>query len=229
MTDTYSRKKTFLVDSTIGIIGFMLLILANPLLLQAQAEPVADASNGAETVESFFLEWPEDAVCITHNGKVFLAPYPTTIPLFTEPNIKNSLAVVAKIRDAEGTIIGFASEMEVFLNSDFEGGDIRFKTDWTIVIPGRGTLFLHQEDHDRELVSKIVKPTMDSGKDWEGDLTLSTTAGPRADGRGIIVGGTGEFEGAKGSFLEIGTISKYTADGNIYLRDELRVFREDSK
>jgi hypothetical protein len=45
-----------------------------------------------------------------------------------------------------------------------------------------------------------------------------------ASGRGRIIGGTGEFAGITGSFVELDRLSRFTVDGNMDLALELRLF-----
>lgn len=73
-------------------------------------------------------------------------------------------------------------------------------TSWTVVIPARGTLFLQQiEDVTpvRQAVARRkAEPVLPP-------VVIQTPIGARADGGGVIVGGSGEFEGCTGSFAEV--------------------------
>ncbi len=120
-------------------------------------------------------------------------------------------------------IVGFAAELEVHPEGDMLAEDLQWDTDWILVLPGRGVLILYQQEHSGELGPRVVNPTFASGRDWVGDWTVQTTVGPRTDGRGIVVGGTGEFEGASGSFVELDRITRFTADGGLLGDFELRI------
>ncbi len=163
-------------------------------------------------------------MAVTHGGDAFLAPSPAGIPLLDAPAIENGLAILAQVRGADGKVVGFASELEVFPRVDFLAADeVEWDTDWTLVLPGRGTLFLHQRERRGELPSKVLLPTLETGRDWQGDWTVTTTSGPRSDGRGVVVGGSGEFEGATGTFVEINRVTRYTTAGVLHDTVELRV------
>jgi len=187
-----------------------------PIVRHPRVEPIVTSGPAGERIESFVIEVPGDGIAITNSGKLALAPFPAGIALFTEPRIEKSLAVLAKVRDGRGEVIGYASELEVFGETDFSKGDVLWNTDWTLVIPARGALFLHQQEHAGELYPKVIAPTMQSGEDWVGDWTVITTVGPQPDGRGLVVGGTGEFAGARGSFVEIDRVTRFTPKGEMF-------------
>ncbi len=176
-----------------------------------------------QSSESFFMELPADGIAVSHGGEFGLAAGPPGIAMLSEPRVRNGLALLVKLRDANDQIVGFASELEVFPpGADFMR-DIVWDTDWTLVIPGRGTLYLRQQEHSGELGPKVIAPTEASGEPWRGQWTVTTTVGPRADGRGVIVGGAGEFQGAGGSFVETVTLTGYELPGVMHGRVELRL------
>jgi hypothetical protein len=203
----------------------MIRILHAALLVLAV---IAGAQAGAgESVESFYIELPGDGIAVTHGGDLVLAAGPPGIPLLGEERIRNGLALLVKLRDAGGNIIGFASELETFPeNADHVNADVLWDTDWTLMIPGRGSLYLRQQEHSRGLGPKVIRPTLETGRPWEGEWTVTTTAGPRPDGRGVVVGGAGEFEGVRGSFVEIVTLTRYEQEGVLHGRVELRITLE---
>jgi hypothetical protein len=192
------------------------------VLLSASALP----ARGEDMVtESFFLDLPTDGIAVTHDGKKGLGTGPPGIALLAEPALADSLALLVKLRDAQGNVVGFASELEVFpagRNPVLED-NVVWDTDWTLVIPGRGTLYLRQKEISHELGSRIIRPVEASGKPWEGEWTVTTTVGPRADGWGEIVGGAGEFAGVTGRFLEIDTLTGFQPGGVMIGHMELRL------
>ena len=188
------------------------------------------ANEGGEIVESFFLRSPADGIAVTHSGKMPLGVFPPSAQRFSEPAIERGFALFAKVRNANGEVVGVAAELEVHPETgNILTDDVVWKTDWTVVIPGRGVLFLHQEEHSGELGPKVLKPVLETGKAWEGDWTVQTTSGPGPGGRGIVVGGTGDFAGARGSFVEIDRVTKLTTDGVLEGTFEIRVSRETGR
>lgn len=156
------------------------------------------------TTESFFTKVPSDVVALTQSGILSPKHYvPATIPRFSEPALKSGIAFIHKLRDKDGNVIGFGTQMEdVDLDQDGKFAGLH-RTAWTVVIPGRGTLFLFETEDSRKLgqaLRNAPRPTTEI--EWDGPEE-SLTTGPGPGGAGIIVGGTGEFEGRKGTFVEI--------------------------
>ncbi len=190
----------------------------------------SEKTSPRERVESFFVDLPAHGIAVTHGGRIGLQPGPPGIPALDEPNIQNGLALLIKVRNAEGNVVGFASELEIFPEPTRSPQglepDTTWETDWTVVIPGRGGLFLHQQEHTGA-GAPMFQHVAETGTDWVGEMTITTSAGPRADKRGVIVGGWGEFENAQGSFLEVDRFTRFTVQGELIGTVELRIFRED--
>ncbi len=197
-----------------------------PKRLLVGAAVLLGLCRGESSAESFFIDLPNHGVAVTHSGKMLLGAGPPGIPLFTEEKIQNGLAIIMKVRSAAGEVIGFATELEVFpAGANMLEGDVVWDTDWTIVIPGRGTLFLHQQEHSTELGPKVVGPTLKTGEPWVGDWTVTSTVGPRRDKKGVIAGGSGEFTGITGWFTETIRLTKFTKEGAMFGTVELKVER----
>ncbi|MFJ8593472.1 hypothetical protein [Streptomyces sp. NPDC093598] len=174
--------------------------------------------------ESFFAEVPKDGVFETHRGDLPLAVFPEGIAKFTEPRLQNAFALGAKLRDKHGEVVGFSTEIEEVLpETDFESGKLLTHTVWTLFFPGRGTLVLDQIEDSSEVATKVFKPALDSGEPWTGTLDAVTTAGPRADGKGVIIGGTGDFKGVRGTGIEVAGLRRFDpATGSLEGTFELR-------
>jgi hypothetical protein len=178
-------------------------------------------------VEWFFLDVPGHEVALTHGGIVPMAPFPPGIASLGEPNVRLGLGLVTKLRDVTGDVVGFASELEAASpETSLAQGRIMTDTFWTVVVPGRGALFLHQTEDNWDLVTRIALPAILLRRDWTGDWTNVNTVGPRPDGRGAVVGGSGEFAGARGSFIEVGRLRRFGAAGAMEFTMELRVALE---
>lgn len=182
------------------------------------------ATASGHVTESFFIELPTDGIAITHGGDMALGTGPPGIALLQEAQVKNGLAMLAKLRDVNNLVVGFTSELETFpKGADLLNDDVVWDTNWTLMIPGRGSLYLSQQEHSGELGAKVVNPVLESGEAWRGEWTVTTTVGPRPDGYGIIVGGAGEFAGATGKFIEIVTLTAFEPAGVMIGRVELRL------
>jgi len=207
----------------LATMGCLLTVMAGVALA---GEPAPEPRPGERTL-SFFLDTTLDTVAISNSGMNLLAPFPAGIPTFDEPNIQDGLAILGKIRDEHGEVVGFASELEDFPpGGPSPEGELRWKTSWTLVIPGRGSIFLYQIEDIRELLTMVVLPTLATGIPFEGDYQAIPTDGPRRDGRGVIIGGTGEFARLRGSFVELARVTRYDpmSSPDLELTLELRLF-----
>jgi hypothetical protein len=163
---------------------------------------------------------PEDVISVTHGGAVGLKPYPEGVPPLADPALKTALALTVRIRNKDGEVIGFASELEDFPNGKDPAA--KWNAWWTIVIPGRGALFAFEE----EAIPAAHAPAFQSvagGENWEGSIGAQVAVGPGEDGRGVILGGDGAFAGASGSVAEFTTLKGLTTDGVMTGVLELRV------
>ena len=174
---------------------------------------------------SFHSKLPDQAIALTHSGHVGLGFFPAGIPKFTEPGISRGLIANLKLADESGNVVGFASELELFPEaSPAEVDDVRWETGWALALAGRGMIFLEQIEHSGGLGPRVIQPARASGKDWVGDWYITTTVGPLSSGRGRIIGGTGEFSGITGSFVELDRLTRFSVDGNMEVALELRLF-----
>jgi hypothetical protein len=190
--------------------------------------PAYSHPGAGEKVLSFYANMAQHGVSFTHGGHPGMSAFPPGIPMLSEPGIKNGLIADLKLADKEGKVIGFAGELEVFPEgrSPTVDDNVEWQTVWTLVLPGRGTIFLEQIEHSGGLGPKVIQPVLKSGQDWVGDWWITTTVGPLPNRRGRIVAGTGEFAGIRGSFVEIDHLTAFRAAGVMELSLELRLFPE---
>lgn len=207
-----------------GALLAALMVAGSAAALENRLPPYSQPAAG-EKVLSFFGLLPDHGVALTVGGNMPMKIAPEGIGRFTEPALNNTLALIMKLADGDGNVVGFASELEIF-PGDPTAAEVEWDTAWTLSIPGRGMIFLHHIEHSGGLGPNIVQPAMASGKDWSGDWTVTTTVGPLPSGRGQILGGTGEFTGIKGSFVEIDHLTGFTVSGDLIGRLEIRLFLE---
>lgn len=213
----------FLLGLGIGIVATAVGLYVYPFEHGSRTERVLSAF-ADERSESVFLDVPGHEVVLSHGGMVPLAPFPEGTPALSEPALRGGLALLSKLRDRDGTVVGFATELErASPESNLLAGKIMTDTWWSVVLPGRGTLFLYQTENNWALMRRIALPALLLGREWRGEWQSVNTLGPLPDGRGRIVGGTGEFEGASGSFIEVGQLRRFTPEGAMEFTMELRL------
>jgi len=182
-------------------------------------------ASSAGTTESFFLNITGDIVLATHGGAFPFKPLPEGIAPLGNGQAPNTFALVTKFRHRpEGEIVAFGTELEIaHPGSSFLLGKIMTHTLWSIVVPGRGALHLYQTENNWRLFKQVMLPMLLSGKAFDGQFSGVNTLGPLDGYRGRVVGGTGDFAGITGSFIEIGTLRHLTPEGSMEGLMELRV------
>jgi hypothetical protein len=198
-----------------------------PIETGKNARGAADTPRDGRTIrETLYFRAPEDGIAATHDGDPHkpVRPFPSGIATLEEENIDTAFVLVAKARDANGVVVGFASEMEeVAPESNLAEGRMIMYSTWTIELPGRGTLFCFEIEDASEFAAKVLVPTITEGTIWDEPWTFTTTIGPAASGRGVIIGGTGEFSGVTGEFTEVTHLERFTPGGELALVMELQL------
>ena len=82
---------------------------------------------------------------------------------------------------------------------------------------------IYQTENNWKFVKTVVLPTLITRKSWAGDWPDLHTLGPLPDGSGGIIGGSGEFQGITGAFIEIGTTKEFSSNGDLAGEIELRL------
>lgn len=223
---------TWLRHGLAAILGFSagaMLVLASlylwPFSFIAR-DPVAIAAiDGGKDRESFALNITRDNILATHGGAFPFKPFPASLSMLPDESLHDVFALVTKFRAGPGgDVIGFGTELEIaHEHSSLLRGLVMTHTLWSIVVPGRGTLHLYQVENNWALLKRVVLPMLLTGRPFKGDFTGVNTLGPLPDYRGIVVGGTREFAGLTGSFVEIGNLRELRPDGTISGQMELRV------
>jgi len=213
----------------IGALVSLACLAALPGHDNPRIAPLETVRAGGQVEESFFFRSPGDGIAVTHGGSLPLAIGPPGVAPLSEPAIERGFALLVNLRNAQNELVGFAVELEVHPVGDMLAEDLLWDTEWLLVLPGRGILVLHQQEHSGELGRKVIGHIRDTGSDWTGDWTVQTTVGPLPSGRGTIIGGTGEFRDARGSFIEIDHLTRYSVDNLMYGDFELRILRQGTE
>ncbi len=209
--------------------GTLLTTLGMNLATAGDAStPTIKPTAAGYTLEVFYMDAPEDGIAATNSGDKPIPPYPAGIGVFAEDRISQGFVLLTKLRDANGTVVGFTSEQEVVApESDVLAGKLLTTTTWTLTLPGRGTIFLAEDENQSEFARKAAGPALMQGREWNEPWTFVTTAGPDPRQRGVIVGGTGEFTGIEGTFVEVTHLRRFTPNkeffGTIDLELEYRL------
>ncbi|MEM8662486.1 MAG: hypothetical protein AAGF35_16495 [Pseudomonadota bacterium] len=189
-------------------------------LLKLSLLHVCQLSFAEDTVLYLYLDTSEDLISLSHGGGAPLPLYPAGIASLADTEASDMLALTCFVRDEQGKVVGIASELETF-KSDGGFAGSAWKTDWTIMLAERGSLYVHQWEQVAD-VHQVAFESAASGTAWTGNVRAETTVGPLPNGRGLIVGGTGEFAGAVGEFIETAELRSISGDGVMDARIELK-------
>lgn len=216
---------TAIVFLLIGAVGTLVVSVMNPFGRPIRpTAPISSLSSEGFTIETFKMEAPEDGLAVTHSGDKPMPPYPPGIGVLADDQIKQGFVLLTKLRDQNGTVIGFTSEQEVVSSeSNLAQGRLMTASTWTLTIPGRGTIFLAEAENQSEFVKKAALPALALGREWNEPWTFVTTVGPDPSQRGVIVGGTDEFAGIFGTFVEVTHLRRFSTKGELVGTIELQL------
>jgi hypothetical protein len=230
------RWLEYLVIAPLGVLaGATLVIVALywlPFGHLSRTERVQPEFGKGQLVETFSLvgrlDGTGDAVSVTHGGTVPFAPQPRDIQLLTEPAVNGGLALITRVRDPGGRIVGIATELESgHEDSSLLAGKLMTHTTWTVVVPGRGALVLYQTEDNWTLATRIIGPALLRERTWRGSWRHLNTLGPLPQGHGQIVAATGEFADRRGTFIEDAEMREFDPSGAMDFTMNLRIAFEN--
>ncbi|MBW7926057.1 MAG: hypothetical protein H3C59_15150 [Burkholderiaceae bacterium] len=164
--------------------------------------------------ETYRLLLSDDLVSVSTSPTPAIFPNrPAGTSPLVEPNVSMGLALITHVRDGDNRIIGFATELEAaHEDSSVLRGRLMTHTTWTVVLPGRGVLFLYQTEDNWTLVTRYLLPSLLKGRPWYGRWFHLNTLGPSPQGYGEIIAATGIFAGRKGHFVEVAELRGFQPD-----------------
>lgn len=169
---------------------------------------------------TFHTNTPDDLLLLYSGSRSPVPSFPKNLPELERSDVFDSAFLFwVKLRDEAGKVIGHGTEIEVWPDGEMVEGYL-WDTCWILTFPARGALYVHMHE-TIGIMQDILVPMRESGEDWEGNFRRTSTSGPGGDGKGVILGGAGEFAGATGSLIETNNITKYTLDGIQHNRCEL--------
>jgi hypothetical protein len=177
-----------------------------------------------EIIETFHIDTETHVIALTTDLASLLQASPSNLQRLYENSLVGGVAVLTKITDSYGEVIGFGSELELITTD--ATGKTTAKTEWTFKIPGRGTILATQTEDLTALIDLAVDMINngEAARYLSPPLTVVTTV----PGTGKIVAGLGEFKNISGTFQETNEITYLNiADGTINLTITLQIKFED--
>jgi hypothetical protein len=188
---------------TLPVLALTCVCLAAACDLDTDLDTTQLRSAKSPTVEVFQYSTSQDLIANTNDpNNPILAPSPAGISPLEEPEISSGGLIAIKIRDQNDELVGFGTEQEVI---DMVGASAL--TTYTLTLPGRGTLMLEQTEDFSPLFAEIYDMLDDAElvRSYDPPLAVLTTK----PGTGRIVGGTGEFAHARGSWTELDIVNQF--------------------
>ena len=179
----------------VGVAAFVAVLYYNPLTTQNNLSPLSVTDN--DLIILNYSAVAVDALIYTNDGESQVAPYPTKVLQLWEPPIRRTDAMATVLLDSRNQAVGigikFSSDSE---STSILNGKLIVDSVWHIYLPGRGSLFVEQNENYWSYLREIVVPAhWSSGDSWRGIWNRKITSGPGALGTARVVGGSGEFGG----------------------------------
>jgi hypothetical protein len=217
--------RIFYLSVLAGAILVVALAGAYPLPQHERYRSAIDVIPDGGREESFVIQWPQDRVELPDSPGLSRAG---AAMVLADPRGEVASAELFKLRDTSGNIVGLASRAVSRRQSD--AGKTIQGTDWILLLPARGTVFLSQVNSrdvgPRPGADGSLASAQESPGFWAGASRYRITAGPVARGAGEVTGGTGEFADLRGSYDEDwefeGTAASGTARGRILLSTRMQ-------
>ncbi len=179
----------------------------------------------------FTADLPRDNLVVSHGKLAKIPLHPPYVPALTDLPLRRGFLTLTMIHDpgdATGDrVVAVGSQVETvsFASRPLQR-DIRADTTWTLTFPDRGILFLSQQEGGPDIADRQAWAKK-NGRDWEGTGTgadrVNHTIGPLAGGRGMVHGGTGDFEGTVGVFREYNSFRRIPAEGDLQGGAEIEI------
>ena len=215
---------SLLVGMAVGVVAFVALLYYNPLTSQNKLSPLSVSAN-----DVFILNYSAvatDALVYTNDGESQVAPYPAKVLQLWEPSVRLTDTMATVLRDSRnqpaGIGIKFSSDSE---STNVLNAEAIVDSVWHIYLPGKGTLFVAQQENYWSYLREIVVPAHWSSADsWRGTWNGNVTSGPGALGTARVIGGSGVYSGLISDAVESLNAKAYSVDaGPVAIDGELAI------
>jgi len=203
---------SLIVGMIVGVIAFVTLLYLNPFTSQNRLSPLSVTDNDLVTLN--YSAVAADALVYTNNGESQVAPHPVKVLQLWERPIRRTDVMATVLTDGRGQTAGigikFSSDSET---TNILNGEAIVDSAWHIYVPGKGSLFIEQQENYWSYLREIVVPAYwSSGDNWRGIWNGNITSGPGALGIAKVVGGSGDFSGLETDGVESLAAKAYSVD-----------------
>jgi hypothetical protein len=207
-----------------GIVLFILAAGVFPLPQNQRYRSTISVIPDGGREEAFVIQWPDDRIqpldATVAAPLVRAGSAVVMLEAAAEGQLVGPSAEIFRLRDVAGNVIGLASR-STSRRPTRDGAAVQ-GTDWMLLLPSRGTLFMTQTN-SRDVAPRVrgaggaaavFVPAVDAPGFWAAGNRLRVTGGPGPAGEGQVVGGSEEFAGMRGTFDESWELEEVSADGS---------------
>ena len=162
---------------------------------------------------------------LTHRGELPLRSNPDAVPELWESTIDGTVVLLVELRRSDGSLFGLGTRISA-LSEDTEllRNGVQLDSYWTVSAPGKGSLFVAQQENVWPVLKEVVLPTVYFTQGWRGTKGYALNAGPLPTGHGLVLGATGEFRDQRGRALERYELRRYSGtEGPVDMSAELGI------
>ena len=203
---------SLLAGMIVGVAAFIALLYFNPLASNNVLSPLSVTDN--ELITLNYSAVAADALIYTNDGESRIAPHPAKVLQLWEPPIRRTSGMATILTDSRHQPVGigikFSSDSE---RTRILNGEAIVDSVWHIYLPGRGSLFIEQQEnywgyiHDR-----VIPAHWSSGDSWRGIWNGNITSGPGPLRTARAVGGSVEFSGLDTNSIESLSAKAYSVE-----------------
>lgn len=227
-------KRLFVVTFVAGLLVVALATALWPLPNHFRYRSLITVPPDGGRQEDFIIRWPEDRIGRPRESRSGLPAAAAVGAAVLEDSAgRRASAELFRLRDNDDNVIGIASRLAGTGGAIADPG--RSASNWLLVIPSRGALFLAQTDvldmTLREQLTadgNVALAPEQTAAFWTDRQSLRVTAtAPATNGSattGKVLRGTSEFAGLEGSFTETWDLEEVHADGSAQGRILLSTF-----
>ena len=204
---------SLLLGFAIGAGLFVVGVVYNPLVDSQNVSPLSVTD--ARTAVFNYSAVTTDSLVLTNDGLRRRDPYPEDVLQLWERPIRQSEVMATVLHDARnqpaGLGIKFSSVSE---RTKVLNGELLVDSAWYIYVPGRGSLFVEQNENYWDYAREIVIPAYRSSANiWRGNWLGNITAGPGSLRTALVTGGSGEYAGHEMIGSESLSVKAWSVDG----------------
>jgi hypothetical protein len=203
---------SLLLGLATGVALFVAGLTYNPMFGKRGLSPLAVTDS-----QTIILGYPvvaTEAIVYTNDGESRIRPHPEKVLQLWEAPIRQTSVAAVVLWDSRNQTAGLGIKVSsASEDTRLLEGQALVNSIWYLYLPGRGSLFIDQNENYWDYLRDIVIPAYRSSADtWRGQWLGNLTAGPGALGTARVTGGSGDFLGLSMLGVESKSIRAWRVD-----------------